>query len=59
MGNSILDILRMSKNQKGVLDLEKHLIFWLVTEMLSFPKFVEKCCDANFFVFLFAEYLGT
>jgi hypothetical protein len=44
----------LSKAQSG---LEKRVKKALVTEMLSFSKKDEKCCDANFFMF-FKNYLG-
>ena len=49
VGNRFLDIFKMSIFQKSRLGLWKTLIFWLVTEMLSFSFFVEKCCEHNFF----------
>ena len=39
----------MSIFEKARLGLGKTLFFWLVTEMLSFPFFREKCCEHIFF----------
>jgi hypothetical protein len=54
---SILDIFGMSILSKAQSGLEKRVKKALVTEMLSFSKKDEKCCDANFFMF-FKNYLG-
>ncbi len=39
----------MSIFQKGVIDLKRILKKHVVTIMLSFPFFLEKKCDANFY----------
>ena len=50
---SILDIFKMSILQKGRIGLWKTLEIWVVTIMLSFLFFHEKCCYDTFFVFLY------
>ena len=49
--NSILDIFEMSILPKSQSGLGKRTKKRLVTIMLSFSFFVEKCCDANFYLF--------
>ncbi len=46
--NSFLDIFKMSILWKRRNNLEKPWFLGVVTEMLSFMKKDEKCCDANF-----------